>query len=40
MRFAVALPVWGYALAFAASLALAWYTYAGAARRAADRAGC
>jgi uncharacterized membrane protein len=29
MRFAVVLPVWGYLLAFAASLALAWYTYAG-----------
>ena len=31
MRFAVVLPVWGYVLVFAASLALAWYTYAGAA---------
>jgi uncharacterized membrane protein len=28
MRFAVALPWWGYALAFAAALALAWFTYA------------
>jgi len=30
MRFAVALPWWGYALVFAAALALAVYTYAGA----------
>ncbi len=28
MRFAVALPWWGYALAFGAAIALAWYTYA------------
>jgi uncharacterized membrane protein len=28
MRFAVALPWWGYALAFAAALALAWLAYA------------
>ena len=28
MRFAVALPVWGYVLAFAAALAIAWFTYA------------
>jgi uncharacterized membrane protein len=28
MRFAVALPVWGYVLAFAAALVLAWLTYA------------
>jgi uncharacterized membrane protein len=28
VRFAVALPWWGYALAFGAALALAWYTYA------------
>lgn len=31
MRFAVALPWWGYALAFGAALALAWYSYATAA---------
>jgi uncharacterized membrane protein len=37
MRFAVVLPVWGYALAFAASLALAWYTYAGASVPARSR---
>jgi len=30
MRFAVALPWWGYALVFAVALALAVYTYAGA----------
>ena len=30
MRFAVALPWWGYALVFAAAVALAVYTYAGA----------
>src|SRR5918994_1763776 len=28
MRFAVALPWWGYVLAFAAALFLAWLTYA------------
>src|SRR5918995_5508838 len=28
MRFAVALPWWGYLLAFAAALFLAWFTYA------------
>ena len=28
MRFAVALPWWGYALAFAAALVLAWLAYA------------
>lgn len=28
MRFAIALPWWGYALAFAAALAFAWLTYA------------
>jgi uncharacterized membrane protein len=28
MRFAVALPIWGYVLAFAAALAVAWFTYA------------
>ena len=31
VRFAVALPWWGYALAFGAALALAWYTYAATA---------
>jgi uncharacterized membrane protein len=31
VRFAVALPWWGYALAFGAAVALAWYTYATAA---------
>jgi uncharacterized membrane protein len=31
VKFAVALPWWGYALAFGAALALAWYTYAAAA---------
>ena len=30
MRFAVALPWWGYVLAFGAAVALAWYTYAAA----------
>ena len=30
MRFAVALPWWGYALVFASALGLAVYTYAGA----------
>ncbi len=35
MRFAVALPWWGYVLVFGAAMALAWYTYAAthAARR-------
>lgn len=28
MRFAVALPWWGYVLAFAAAIAIAWFTYA------------
>ena len=28
MRFAVALPWWGYVLAFAAALACAWWAYA------------
>jgi hypothetical protein len=28
MRFAVALPVWAYALAFAATLILGWLSYA------------
>src|SRR5262245_47346912 len=27
MRFAVALPFWGYVLAFSAALLLAWFTY-------------
>src|SRR5215213_2937554 len=28
MRFAVALPMWGYVLAFAAAIALGWLSYA------------
>ena len=38
MRFAVALPWWGYALAFAAALGLAWHTYAAAALPSRSRA--
>jgi len=38
MRFAVALPAWGYALAFVAAIALGVYTYAGARLPAARRA--
>ncbi len=38
MRFAVALPWWGYALVFGAALALAVYTYAGARLQPSRRA--
>lgn len=38
MRFAVALPWWGYALVFAAACALAVYTYAGARLQPSRRA--
>ena len=42
MRFAVALPWWGYVLAFAAALAFAWLAYARVAvgARAAASARC
>lgn len=39
MRFGVALPIWGYALAFAAAVALAVATYAGARLSPRIRAG-
>ncbi len=39
MRFAVVLPWWGYALAFASAVALAVYTYGGARLAARPRAG-
>ena len=38
MRFAVALPWWGYVLAFASALGLAWHTYAAAALPSRSRA--
>ena len=38
MRFAVALPWWGYALAFGAAVALAWYAYAATPLPARSRA--
>lgn len=39
MRFAVALPWWGYAGAFAAAIGLAWFTYASARAPLAARRG-